>query len=122
MAKWSNDAVLDQALNYVKNNAGTISVCRQQPTTSAEATSTYMLAQTTVAPADFTVSDGDTSGRKVRVGAKSGVSVVNSGTATHIALTGGGSLLYVTTCTDHVLTAGDTVDIPIWDIEIADPS
>jgi hypothetical protein len=32
------------------------------------------------------------------------------------------ALLYVTTCTSQALTAGNTVTVPAWDIEIADPS
>jgi hypothetical protein len=28
----------------------------------------------------------------------------------------------VTTCTSQLLTAGGTVDFPVWDVEIADPT
>lgn len=119
MAKWQNDAMLDAALNYIKNNAGTISVCSAQPANNAEV-ATYSLAGTVVASGDFTVGDGDSSGRKVAVAAKSGVSITASGTASHIALNGAGTLLYVTTCTAQALTSGGSVDIPTWDVEIAD--
>lgn len=122
MAKWANDAMMDAALNYIKNNAGTVTVCNAQPTTNAEAITTYMLADIAVDSADFTVGDGDSSGRKVRVGAQSGVTIDNTGTASHVAIAGAGTLLYVTTCTSQPLTAAGTVDIPAFDIEIADPS
>ena len=55
--------------------------------------------------------------------AQSGVSITNSGDATHVALVdhaGDGQLLLVTTCTTQTLTAGGTVDIPTFDHEIAD--
>lgn len=122
MAKWQNDAMLDAALNYLKNNAGTVTVCNAQPTTNAEAITTFALADVAVDSSDLTVGNGDTSGRKVTVGAQAAVLIDTSGTATHIALTGAGTLLYVTTCTSQALIANgsNTVDIPAFDIEIAD--
>jgi len=36
--------------------------------------------------------------------------------------TGSTLLLYVTTCTLQALVAANTVTIPTWDIEIADPT
>jgi hypothetical protein len=73
---------------------------------------------------DFTKANGDTSGRKVTVAAKSGVSVTASGTATHIAIARStdSTLRYVTTCTSQALTSGNTVNIPAWKIEVADPT
>jgi hypothetical protein len=120
MAKWQNDEMLDAALNYIKNNAGTLTVCNAQPTTNDEAITTFKLADIPVDASDFTVGNGDTNGRKVAVAAQSGVTIDTSGTANHIALAGAGTLLYVTTCTPQVLTAGGTVDVPTFDIEIAD--
>jgi hypothetical protein len=92
----------------------------------AEAITTYMLAIKTISSSDYTgPSDGDVSGRKVRVNAQTGISVTNSGTAQHIALvknTSTTALLYVTTTTSQALTAGNTVNTPVWDIEILDPT
>ena len=98
-------------------------VCSTEPTTRTEAVTTYQLASAVMTPdTDFTKGDGDTNGRKVTVAAKSGLTIDNTGNAQHIALTDGSNLLYVTTCTAQQLTAGGTVDVPAWDIEIADPS
>jgi len=73
---------------------------------------------------DYTIADGDSSGRKLTVTAQSGVSVTATGTATHVVLADdvGSELLYVTTCTSQALTSGGSVDVPAFDIEIADPS
>jgi hypothetical protein len=120
MAKWQNDAMLDAALNYIKNNAGTMTVCNAAATTNAQAITTYYLAGTVVASGDFTVGDGDSSGRKAAVTAKAGIAITNTGTASHVCVCNAGTLLYVTTCTAQPLTSGGTVDIPTWDIEIAD--
>lgn len=122
MAKSVHNDVLDGAFD-VLDQADLMTVCSQQPTTRTEAVSTYKLADVAVTPdTDFTKADGDTSGRKVTVAAKSSVTVDSSGTATHIALVDGTRLLYVTTCTSQALTAGNTVNFPAWDVEIADPS
>ena len=123
MAKSVNDSVLDGALNVVKTNAVTMTACSAEPTTRTEAITTYMLASVTITSTDYTgPANGDVSGRKLTVNAQNGVSVTNSGTATHVALCDGTNLLYVTTCTSQELTSGNTVNFPAWKIEIADPT
>lgn len=126
MAKTVHDDVLDGALNIIKNNATREVACSQQPTTYTEANATYALADVTVDSTDFTAANGDTSGRKLTVAAQSGVLIDASGTATHIALLDvtNSKLLYVTTCTSQALTANgsNTVNLPAWDIELADPA
>lgn len=125
MAKFASDAVIDGALDVVALST-IMTVCSAQPTTYTEATSTYALADVVIDSADFTKANGDTSGRKVTVGAQNGVLIDTSGTATHVALctTAGTLLRYGTTCTSQALTANgsNTVNIPAWDIEIADPA
>lgn len=121
MAKLVHNDVLDAAFNEL-DAADLMTVCSSQPTTRTEAVTTFKLADVAMTPdSDFTNADGDTNGRKVTVAAKTGVTVDTSGTGTHIALVDGSRLLYVTTCTANILTAGNLVDFPTWDVEIADP-
>jgi len=120
MAKYQNDLMLDAALNYIKDNCILMVVCSSQPTTYAEATATYDLADVTMVTGDFTLANGDTNGRKVTVAAKNTVTIDHDGNAQHIALCSGSVLLYVTTCTAQQLYNGNTVNVPAWDIEIAD--
>jgi hypothetical protein len=124
MAKSVADAVLDAALNQIKNNVTQECVCNAQPTDYTTATSTYKLAiKTGMSGSSFTgPADGDTNGRKVTVNQQAAITVDTTGTATYIALCTASVLYYVTTCTSQVLTQGNTVTIPAWDIEIADPS
>ena len=125
MAKLVHDDVLDSALNYIKNNSTRICVCNAQPTTYTEAVTTYKLAIKTIVGTDFTgPANGDTSGRKLTSNQHTGITVDTTGTATHIALADSATskLLFVTTCTSQALTAGNTVTIPAWDDEIADPA
>ena len=122
MAKRVDDSVLDGAFDIL-DQANIMTACSAEPTTRTEAVTTYALADATMtADTDYTKANGDTSGRKVTVAAKSTITVDASGTATHIALCDGSTLLYVTTCTSQALTSGNTVNFPAWDVEILDPS
>jgi len=125
MAKIVHDDVLDAALNYIKNNATRICVCSTQPTTYTELITTYKLAIKTISSSDFTgPANGDTSGRKLTSNQHSGITVDATGNAQHVGFgdSANSKLLYVTTCTLQGLTASNTVTIPAWDVEIADPA
>lgn len=124
MAKSQNDLMLDAAFDWVRARVTKINVCSTQPTSYAQATSTYMLAQGNLTSTGLTKADGDTSGRKMHVASQTGLSVSVTGTAAHVALTGstGSTLLIVTTCTTQGLTTGNTVNVPAFDQEILDAS
>ena len=123
--KVAPDATMDAAFDVI-DLADVLRVCSVLDATPTHAEIvTATLASVAITPGtDFTKSDGDVSGRKVRVAAKAGVSITASGTAEQIALTttSGSVVRYVTTCTSQALTSGGTVDIPVWDIEIGDPT
>lgn len=123
MAKYINPNILDLALNDIRSNANRMVLCTQQPTTFAEANATYALASVAMAPADFTLANGDVSGRKITVAAKSAVPVTTSGTGTHVALidTTNSVLKFVTTTASTAVASGGTVDIGTWKDEIQAP-
>lgn len=122
MAKTVHDTVLDGAFQ-VLDAGNLLTACNAEPTTRTEAITTFKLADVALTPVtDFTIANGDTSGRKVTIAAKSSVPVDTSGTATHVAITDASNLLYVTTCTSQALTSGNTVNFPAWKVEIADPT
>lgn len=122
MAKACNDLVMDAALDYISAST-LLTVCSAQPTTYTEASSTYKLADQVVSGGNFSKANGDSSGRKVTIGQQANVTIDSSGTATHVALSisGSSTLVYVTTCTSQVLTAGGTVTVPAWKVEVSDP-
>ena len=124
MAKTLDDSVIDGSLNIVKNGATQMAICSAQPTTYAEATSTYKLAlKTGLTSGSFTGPvNGDTNGRKLTINATTGTTVDVGGTALFVALCSGSVLLLVDSCTSQVLTAGNTVSTPAFKWEIADPS
>lgn len=84
----------------------------------------YNLAQGAITGGDFTKANGDTSGRKTTLGAKTGHSIHTSGTATHVATLDDATkeLRDVTTCPSQALTSGGTVDTSAFAHEIGDPA
>jgi hypothetical protein len=121
MGKWVANEVLDRAL-LVLSEATHMMVLDAQPVNYAAAT-TSALAQVGVSAADFAVSAGDVSGRKVSIAGKNDIAIGNSGIARHVALvdTVGSRLLYVTTCPDQALTAGGQLSLDPWSVEIGAP-
>jgi hypothetical protein len=124
MAKMATDATIDGGLNYIAGNAKKIFVCTTAAiSTYADAASNYNLTSgVAVTSTHFVIGDGDASGRKIAVQAQSSLSVSTSGTAGHVAVTSSDTLILATTCTTQALTSGNTVTVPTWDIEIADPT
>tara|TARA_R100000655_G_scaffold71272_1_gene109655 strand:+ start:113 stop:499 length:387 start_codon:yes stop_codon:yes gene_type:complete len=128
MAKSLNDLVYDAALEYIADNGGQMNICSSEPTTYAEATSTYNLADVSMTVGDgngdYTIGNGDTSGRKLAVSEKAAVTIDSTGTATHLAIvdTSNSRLLAVTTSNSQSVVATNTVTIPGFDIELADPT
>jgi len=130
MAKFAPDSTIDGMLEQIAL-ADEMYVTDSQPTTYADLGDSVavLVGPITLTPGDgngdFTIGDGDVSGRKVTVAAQNGASVVASGDATHVVLATGGStdvLRYVTTCTTQTLTSGNTVNVGSWDVEVADPT
>jgi len=122
MSKWANDLVMDAALDYIAGATVMHACTTLDATPTLAEVSAASLADVAMAGGDFSKANGDTNGRKVTVAAKSAVPVDASGTAVDIALVDGSVVRYVTTCTSQVLTSGNTVNFPAWDIEIADPA
>lgn len=122
MAKFTDDSVLDAALAKVAT-ATRMVVCSAQPANFAGIAAVALADVTMTAGAgngDYTLANGDVSGRKLTVAAQSGVTVDASGTATHVVLDDGSTLLHATTCTSQALTAGNTVNVPAFDVEFLD--
>ncbi len=121
MGKWVANDVLDSALGVIASATRMLALSGQPATFAAAMAG--RLAEAVMTPADFVVSAGDISGRKVTVAPKTGVAVLTAGNADHVALvdTATNRLLYVTTCPDQALPAGGTVSFASWAIEIGAP-
>lgn len=113
-----NPIVLDSGLSTLTTNADRIDICGTEPTTYAQASSTYTLgnsAVTTGSPGARTPS-----GRKVTVGAVSSGTVTASGTANYWALTDGSSTLYAVGAitSPQAVTSGNNFTLTAIDIGI----
>ena len=123
MARSAHNDVLDALLDKIAT-ATLLCVCDTEPTTHAEAFTTYMLATTSLTPGDgndFNIAD-DVSGRKITPVEKAAIAISNTGTAAHIAYCNATVVLFVTTCTAQLLTAAGTVTVPTFDINVLDPT
>lgn len=122
----AQDALLDRIKSVFDAGDLALCVCSQQPTTYAEATATYKLAQVALGGADVTgPATGDISGRKLVIAQKATILIDASGNAQHLALvdTDAQELLDVTVCALVALTSGggNTCTVPTWKIEVLNP-
>lgn len=118
MAKLIPDAIIDLMLATAEGTR--LHVCSAQPANYA-GIAAVELAQKPTMTGSYTKANGDVSGRKNTVPAQTGMSITTSGTANHIVISNGSSIMYlVTTCTSQALTSGGTVDSSAFDHEIAD--
>ena len=121
MATLAN-AVFDNGLSTLTSNGTRIDICSTEPTTYAEATSTYTLGNDTItigSPADRTGG-----GREVTVGAVTTASVTGNGTAAFYAITNGTDTLLATGSlnTSQAVTSGNTFSLGSFTIGIPDPA
>ena len=124
MGKATPDAVLDTMLDDVATSTR-LAVCSAEPANFAGIAAVLLASVAMTAGdgnGDYTVANGDVSGRKLSVLQQTSISITATGTANHISLDNGSLLKYVTTCDAQALTSGGTVTVPAWDIELADPA
>lgn len=122
MGKSVHNDVLDDALDRVAT-ATRLDVTSDAGT---PADLTNSLANVTLTAGDgngdYVVGEGDTNGRKIAVAEQADITITDTGTALHIVLSLGGTILLTTTCTSQALTAAGTVTVPTFDYELADPT
>jgi len=124
MGKRSSDRFLDAPADLIIANCNKQVALSAEPTSYTEANATYALADVAMSSGDFTKANGDSSGRKCTIAAKSGVPVDVSGTVTHAALldTSNSQVDEVNTTASQAVAAGGTVDIGSWKFEFGDPA
>lgn len=122
MGKSVSNAVLDAAL-------AVIATCTRLDVTSDAGTPANLdnsLANVTLTAGDgngdYTIADGTTNGRKITVSEQAAIEVLVTGDAKHIVLSLSGTIHLTTTCTQQTLTDGNTVTVPAFADEIADPT
>ena len=116
-----NDEVFDQGLDYADTNGTRLDICyTQEPTTYAEATSTYTCGNDTVNTG--TTEAGATDGRRVIIPAITAGSVTATQTAGWWALTDASSVLIAAGAlsSTQAVTSGNTFTLDAISITIRD--
>jgi hypothetical protein len=121
-----HDDVFDGALDILAL-ATRVDITQTEPTTRTEAITTYTLGNYTLTAGDgggdWTIANGDTSGRKITLGAQSGNNATGTGTATFVAFTDATRLLGVIDGDGDTVNSGSPFTIAATDVwEIADPT
>ncbi len=125
MPRFQNDSMLDAALNWIKDNTTQIWVLSSGTTSiTYDNAKTWKLAGNAIASTAFALAAGDVSGRKTTVAIVSGVSVTTTGDASHLCLvnTTASSVTYLTEASTQTITAGNSMNTGVFDIEIEDSS
>jgi hypothetical protein len=118
MAKYLADTVLDGGPEKLQSAGNRVTVCTAQPSTYAEGMTTYALGTLSAASGNYTIGNGDASGRKITWGPGT-IAIGTSGTITHVAwlgTAGSGTVLAVGTCASTSVTAAGTVVVNAVDI------
>lgn len=122
MANWM-DEVLDQGLDFLDTAGTRLDICTTQPTTYAEATTTYTKGNKTglSIPAPQDRAGG---GREVVVPAITDGSVTGDGTVDYWAITNGSDTLICTgtLSAQQTVSNGNTFTLTSFTIGIPDPS
>lgn len=121
---YMHDDIQDAACSYISTNTETLYICHTEPTSYAEASSTYALGNK-ASPGFTGPAAGDASGRKITVDAISDGTVTASGTAGYKALTDNSEsklLIVRALASTQVVTSGNTFTLTAWDVEFPDPA
>ena len=119
-----SDNVFDSGLDYIDTNVSALHICSAEPTTYAEATSTYDLGDKASPPINAP-SDRGAGGREVVIPAITDGSVTATGTATHWALVYAGGTELVAAgalASSQAVTSGNTFTLTEFAIGIPDPA
>jgi hypothetical protein len=126
MAKLIPDAIIDLELGPIAA-ATILFICKDTPTTYANAAGTYDLATHVLTPVigggDFTSGAGDGTGRKLTLAAQNGITVDHDGTATYyvLGISATTTLLLIGEIAPQALLTGNLVNFPATDVlEIGD--
>ena len=120
-----SDAIIDGGPDAFGSLVTRVDVCTTEPTTHTEATATYSLGNYVLAPGDWSVANGDTSGRKAIMAQQTGSNSTGTGAANFLAYTQTvGTLLHgVINADGDSITSGNPLTLQAVDAaEFRDPT
>jgi len=117
----ASDAALDGTLDIIAS-CTRVSACTSQPANFA-GIAAVSVGNYTLVGGDYTKANGDTSGRKISLGAKSGNNGTATGVANFLAYDDGVTLHWVTAASGDTVNSGSPWTIGAYKIaEVADPT
>lgn len=119
------DVVIDGGPDYFESNVTKVAVCSSDPNGSYAAISGVTLAEYTVSSSNFTIADGDVSGRKISLNANlTGNNATADGSANFIVFHNGTDTWYGTVDGDgDSVNNGSPCNINSGKVyEVADPT
>ena len=134
MVKTVIDSAMDAHLLEIVNFGATLHVCTSAPPdyqgavlVAANNSGSSLLAHTLTLSdtgGDWTLANGDVSGRKATLAEQATITVSATGNANHLAIVSDtrSALLVVTEITSQALTAGNTATVQTFDLEVRDPT
>lgn len=126
MAKMLHDDVYDFGLNTISTRCTRMAVLTATAGSATLCEAATALAVVSMVSSNYTIQDGATSGRRITVAQMTTIAVGATGVASVIALfsTGATGTIYVeTTCATQALTStNNTITVPSFSIELADPT
>lgn len=115
-----NDNALDDLLQYIIDNATDLHVCSTEPTTKAEADTTYTLGNKTGITVGA-IGDATPNGRKITISAITDGSVTGNGTVAAWGIISLTELLAANAvATSKSVNSGDTFTTTAFDITVPD--
>ena len=120
MAKKVDDSVLDGTLDIIDTST-VMFVTDVEPADRAAAVTASLISTHTMT-GSMVKAAGTPSGRQITTAAQSDVAITGDGTANHVCIADGTTLLLVTTCTSQGLSSGGTVTIPAFIYTSLDPT
>jgi hypothetical protein len=117
-----SDEIFDQGLDYLDTNGVRVDICSQEPSTYAQATSTFSLGNATV-NTEATTNAASGTGRRVTIPAVNGATVTTSGIVNFVAVTDNSSKLLVVRQiqTGVPVSANGTFNVGAFDVILRDP-
>jgi hypothetical protein len=127
MGKRIHDDVMDTALDDIADNGDILHICSAEPANYA-GIAAISLGSTAITTGDgggdYTIANGDTSGRKLTLGVQT-ITPSGSGNVTHLVIAdvGGTAIKAITTCTSFAVVVAVDISVAQYDVwEIRDPS
>lgn len=121
---YTRDETLQKSLEDIANNCNRLDICADDPGPPSDLSNSLgnVSLTTGASNGDYTISDGNVSGRKLTVAAKT-IPCTTSGKGRWYVLSDGSTIYHADTVAEKDMVAGSSYEYPETDIlEVRDPA